>query len=73
MRRLGRIRVQYVAAVALAIAIGGGIYALRSSQSNAPASATVPALSSVPPGPAAPVVASVAPPPTVKPGAGPGD
>jgi len=71
MRRLGRIRVQYVAAVALAIAIGGGIYALRSSQSNAPASATVPALSSVPPGPAAPVVASVAPPPTVKPGPAP--
>lgn len=42
MGRLERIRVQYLAAVALAVGIGGGIYALRSSQTNAPAPPTAP-------------------------------
>ena len=59
MRRLGRIRVQYLVAVALAIGIGAGIYALRGSQSSAPALATTPVLTSVPARPAAPVVAPV--------------
>jgi hypothetical protein len=71
MRRFARVRVQYLAAVGLAVGIGGGIYALRSSQANAPTRATAPVLTSVPPRPAAPVVASVAPPPPVRPGPAP--
>jgi len=46
MRRFPRIRVQYLAAAALAVGIGGGIYALRGSQANAPAPATAPLVAS---------------------------
>ena len=58
---------QYLVAVAIAIGIGAGIYALRGSQSSAPALATTPVLTSVPARPAAPVVAPVPPEPTVRP------
>lgn len=67
MRRFARIRVQYLAAVALAVAIGGGIYALRGSQTKASVPATSPVLSALPRTSPAPTVASVPGTPTAPP------